>query len=166
MEIQQREIELYNLQDQGIMDKIHRQVVVPYLLFKMSDGTSIAPGIRMMSRAPYFCDKCIDKTIERRRQLSPPCHLHTHIKLFGQYLWHKHIIWFAVACQRPNLSNYGTKLHVADINPGWAVIKIGAQITGGSQKAKQSVLMHSHDPWKSENQFYIYIYIYMLSSQK
>jgi hypothetical protein len=52
---------------------------------------------------------------------------------------------FAVACQRPNLSNYGTKFHVADINPGWAVIKIGAQITGGSKKAKQSVLIHSHD---------------------
>jgi hypothetical protein len=59
MEIQQREIELYNFARSGIMDK-------------MSDGTSIAPGIRMMSRAPYFCDKCIDKTIERRRQPSPP----------------------------------------------------------------------------------------------
>lgn len=59
MEIQQKEMELYNLQDQGVMDKIHRQVLVPYLIFKMSDGTSIAPGIRMMSGAPYFCDKCI-----------------------------------------------------------------------------------------------------------
>jgi hypothetical protein len=43
------------------------------------------------------------------------------------------------------LSNYGTKFHVADTNPGWAVIKNGAQITGGSQKAKQLVLGHSHD---------------------
>jgi hypothetical protein len=62
VEIQQREMELYSLQDQGdqgVVDKIHRQVLVPYLIFKMSDGTSIAPGIRMMSGAPYFCDKCI-----------------------------------------------------------------------------------------------------------
>jgi hypothetical protein len=88
-----RKMELYNLQDQGIMDKIHRQVLVPYLIFKMADGTSIAPGIRLMSRAPYFCAKCIDKTIERRRQPSPPLpSSHTHIKLFGQYLWHKQII--------------------------------------------------------------------------
>jgi hypothetical protein len=72
MEIQQREMELYNFARSGIMDKTRRQVLVPYLIFKMSDGTSIAPGIRMMSRAPYFCDKCIDKTIERRRQPSPP----------------------------------------------------------------------------------------------
>jgi hypothetical protein len=43
------------------------------------------------------------------------------------------------------LSNYGAKLHVADIKPGWAVIKNGVQITGGSQKAKQSVLIHIHD---------------------
>lgn len=155
MEIQQREMELYNLQDQGVMDKIHRQVLVPYLIFKMSDGTSIAPGIRMMSGAPYFCDKCIDtkQLREEDNHQVPPAIFTPTSNFFGQYLWHKHIIiWFAVACQRPNLSNYGAKLHVADINPGWVVIKNGAQITGGSQKAKQSVLIHSHDSWKSENQ--------------
>jgi hypothetical protein len=131
------------------MDKIHRQVLVPYLIFKMSDGASIAPGIRMMSGAPYFCDKCIDtKTIERKKTTtkSPLPSSHPHQTFLastcGINISSSDLL---VACQRPNLSNYGTKLHVADINPGWAVITNGAQITGGSQKAKQSVLIHSHD---------------------
>jgi hypothetical protein len=52
----------------GIIDKFIDKLLSHVLFITMFNGTSDAPSM-MMFKAPYFCDKSNDKTIERKQQV-------------------------------------------------------------------------------------------------